>query len=209
MFNKFLFISLIIIIFLYSLDTIGQEGIWVDTPVSKISEAIKTLQPYYFKEPLTKRKSKFLYDLSKAIRDSTKEFNIDPMIAVSIARRESSLLPSVGLGMKQTKFPERGPVWVGPNDEKGYFQILPDSAVERVCNFNCNQFNPYCNSKTAMCWLNHSREICGSNPWQFVAGYGLPKCVSTEHAKRLYHVRRARNYFVEILGNRAESRWSE
>ena len=99
--------------------------------------------------------------------------------------------------------------WVGPDGEKGFFQIMPNGAIERQCGHGCDQFDSDCNAETAMCWFSKAQELCGEDPWLYVGGYGRSRCPgSVEEAQSWREVRRARAFLCDAVGDdECERRW--
>lgn len=160
-----------------------------------VLDAIDKLQPYYSKghnDRARSRRNGQKARLAHAINDAAKRYRIDPLIAVAMARRESSLHPIVGYGKRD-----------GALGERGYFQIFPNGYAERVCGLDngarCNQYDEQCNARTAMCWLAKIREQCGDDPWIYVGGYGRTRCPrDRDEAQRWAEVVTARDFYCEI-----------
>lgn len=166
--------------------TFGETG--RDTTVSILMDGIVKLQPYYYHE---ERERVEAFRLAHAISAASKIYDIDPLIALAVARRESSLLPAVGSGRV------RG----GGGLDVGYFQVRAGSAAERHCG-RCVTGDIECNARIGLCWLSYARSVCGSDPWLYIGGYGRGRCPSNRgEAVSWSEIRIARNFFCEIVEN--------
>lgn len=165
----------------------GEEGTSCE---SRVHTAIQKLQPWYYqsRDPITlSRRGEHLTDLTNAICTASSENNIDPILAVAIAFRESSLLPVVGRGEKN-----------GERGERGYFQVMPGGPAERFSPGECSQHVPDCNAKTAMRFMDFLRARC-DNTWSWVGSYGRGiDCPSIEEAREWTEVKVARSYLCRI-----------
>jgi hypothetical protein len=164
-----------------------------------VQEAIQELQPWYYqsRDPVTlSRRSEQLTQLTNAICNASRETKIDPILAVAIAFRESSLHPIVGRGERD-----------GKRGERGYFQVMPGSSAERFAPFDCSQHEPECNAKTALRFMSFLRDKC-DNTWSWVGSYGRGvKCPDIEVAREWTEVRIARRYLCKI--GDCDSIWPE
>ena len=137
--------------------------------------------------------------LVSIIYDAAMTHRIDPWIALAVAYRESSLLPSVGSGGRR-----------GARGELGYFQIMPGGSAMRVCGAGRPMTSPAANADTAMCYLAHVRQLCESDdPSIYVAAYSMRNCPTTPaKALRIPATRRARELLCEMAGDeRCERIW--
>lgn len=167
-----------------------QDPAPVDVELDKLAEAVVRLQPRRFSpgDPAARQ-------IAGMVRDAARRFGQDPYVALAIARRESSFDPRVGNGEI-----------VGGLGERGFFQIYPDGAAEKLCG-GCDQAEPVCNAHTAMCWLSLRREECGESPWVYVGAYGRRKCPKRWEARGWREVRRARMFFCLAMGQGCEDYW--
>lgn len=162
-----------------------------NTCYSQVWSASQKLQPWFYSsrdvETLTKRHAR-LNDLTNAICTASEENNIDPILAVAIAFRESGLHPFVGLGSRD-----------GARGERGYFQVMPEGTAQRFSPGNCSQHEPDCNAITAFRFMNYLKQRCGDNTWVWLGAYGRGiDCPTEEQAKEWNEVRLARNYLCKI-----------
>jgi len=165
-----------------------------DPLLDALTAGVIKLQPYLYGEgsPEARR-------LAALIRRQAEAHQVSPWLALAVARRESSLHPRVGRGHQ-----------VGTLGEVGYFQVIPGGAAERTCGRGCDQAEPECNARTAMCWLAHSRTECGTDPWVYVGAYGRRRCPrNAAEARRWPEVRRARGFLCEAMGASCVTTWPE
>jgi len=159
----------------------------VDHHIEQLTEAVFEHQPFYRRFQKAKAKR-----LAVIITTSALDEDIPPMIALTVALRESALLHKVGsLG------------------ELGIFQVHPTGRAKVVCSDGCDLSLPSCNAKTAMCWLSKARELCGESPWLWVGGYGRSRCpTDIDEAKSWHEVKRARRILCELT-DRCSVLWPE
>ena len=130
-------------------------------------------------------------ELALAIDGAAREWDIDPMVAVAIAFRESAFASDVGHGRKR-----------GDLGEVGWFQIYPHGAAQRECGGGCPQRESDCNTATAMCWLARRRDECGADPWRWVAAYGRRgRCPSARLSRTMPEVRAARDIYCRLVAD--------
>lgn len=160
---------------------------------SVVWSASQTLQPWYKTGPLTTlaTRAQHLKTLTAAICKASNETGINPLIALAVARRESSLLPMVGLGEKN-----------GARGERGYFQILPRGPAEQFAPDHCDQYDPLCNAMTAMRYMVHVQTVCNTHdPWVWIGAYGTSKCPSSRDAREWMGLKAARHFLCEVDDN--------
>lgn len=145
--------------------------------IDQLTEAVFEHQPFYRRVQKAKARR-----LATIIAMSALGEDIPPMIALTVALRESALLHKVGsLG------------------ELGIFQVHPTGRAKIVCSGGCDLSLPTCNARTAMCWLSKARDICGESPWLWIGGYGRSRCPrDIEEAKTWDEVKRARRILCEL-----------
>lgn len=166
----------------YAMGETGQ-----DTTVTVLMDGIVKLQPYYYHD---ERERVEAFRLAHAIDVASRAYDIDPLIALAVARRESSLLPAVGSGHVR-----------GGERDVGYFQVREGSAAERHCG-RCATGDIECNARIGLCWLSYVRSVCGSDPWFYIGGYGRGRCPSNRReAVSWSETHIARNFFCEIVEN--------
>lgn len=171
---------------------VADEFISQQQAQESIADAILTLQPWFTRAKTdTQRRSRRQHvdHIVRAISSASKTHDIDPLLSVAIAFRESSLLPEVGLGAR-----------TGAHGDVGYFQVLPNSAAQRLCGTCEDLADPMCNAHVALCYMKRVRDHCGSdNPWVWVGGYGRSRCPrSLREARSWGEVRRARSLFCKV-----------
>lgn len=166
----------------------------------RVQAAALKLQPWYAGSTDSRTLSlrlRHLDDVTRAICAASAETGIDPVLAVAVARRESSLLPLVGLGTKN-----------GSRGERGYFQILPNGAAERFSPDACSQHDPYCNASTALRYMAFLQNRCGStDPWVWVGAYGSDHCPTAVESRSWRVVQLARSFYCDIAD--CSSLWPE
>jgi len=154
--------------------------------------AAQALQPWFYQANTVEgqgRRAALLVDLTRAVCISSAAFDIDPLLALSVARRESSLLPRVGLGQQN-----------GLRGERGYFQVMPDGAAERYRPNVCSQHEPKCNAMTALGFMAELRDnVCQSDdPWIWLGAYGRGRCPDAQEARAWDELRLARRFLCDI-----------
>lgn len=141
-------------------------------------EAIIKLQPSYADRRHRARR------LAEIIREPAAEYGINPFIALAIAMKESSLLPNR----------------MGALGEEGYWQVMPRGYARRVCSGGCEPSSPRCNARTAICYMDHVRSLCGDSPWVWVNAYGMRRCPREAETRAMRPSRRARGFLVATVG---------
>lgn len=162
------------------------SGIWYGAQI---------LQPWYKRGQNPRQQGqriKALKVLVGAISAASAETGIPGGIALAVARRESSLLPSVG----------RCEI-LGSRGEQGYFQVMPGGVVEREhAPADCDDMtNPLCNARTALRAMASVRDRCeGSSPWVWVGVYGRGHhgCPSEAEVREWAEVARSRTFYCQI-----------
>jgi len=178
----------IMLVMLVSVDVMAEEC----NPM--VWEAAQTLQPWFTTGVGTARtvRANQLTTLTKAICTATDETGINPLLALAIARRESSLLPLIGLGKRD-----------GARGERGYFQVLPRGPAEKFAPPGCSQHDPECNATTALRYLKHVRTVCGhpDDPWVWIGAYGTSRCPSPTEARTWIGLKVARRFLCDVDKN--------
>lgn len=185
-----LWVLTLAIVFSLICSTIYAFGEEANSCYSHVHSAIQKLQPWYYSssDPVAlSHRSEHLDVLSRAICNASDETGIDPLLAVAIAFRESSLHPIVGSGARD-----------GERGEQGYFQVMPGGPALRFSPLDCSQHEPGCNAKTALRFMSFLRERC-EDTWSWVAAYGRGSgCPSRSQAKEWTEVRVARGHLCKI-----------
>jgi hypothetical protein len=150
----------------------------------RMVQAIIQEQPYY------KTRARSALRLARIIYDAAEEHTQSPWIALAMAYKESSLSPGVG-ELQVT----------GGLGEEGYFQIMPRSYPGRTCGKGRSMGNARANADTAMCYLAHVRDICGTDdPWQYVSAYGMRRCPRPGEGRGLRPSKRGRRILCRMVG---------
>lgn len=145
----------------------------------RLVQTIIKLQPSYEGQ---RGKARYLAEL---IIESAAEYAVNPYIVLSVAMKESSLLPNQ----------------IGGLGEQGFFQVMPRGYARRVCSGGCDSASASCNARTAICYLDHVRELCGDDPSIYVLAYGMSSCpTNLASAIQSRPVRRARGFLVDAVG---------
>jgi hypothetical protein len=154
--------------------------------------AIQVLQPWYHRTPSElerARRAGHLLELTIGTCIAAKVHHIDPLLAVAVAFRESSLIPRVGLGAQN-----------GLRGEMGYWQVMPHSTARRFQPNRCSQHDPKCNAMTAlgyMAWLRDT-ECANDDPWIWLGAYGRGPCPTPIEARTWSELRVARRHLCTI-----------
>jgi hypothetical protein len=104
-----------------------------DPVLDAMTAAVIKLQPYIYGGAEEEARS-----LASVIHGAATVNGVDPLVALAVARRESSLNLWVGLGRV-----------TGITGALGYFQVIPRWAAERTCGCGCDQADPECNAAVA------------------------------------------------------------
>jgi hypothetical protein len=170
--------------------------------VGDLRSAVVTLQPWFVSaksQDDADRREAHLSELVSAVTEASKEYGVDPYLAISIARRESSLFPRVGRG-----------IVLGKNGDTGYFQILPRGEAVHVCGVCDDLKLPQCNARVALCYMTHLKKRCGSDPWVWMAAYRYGRCPDRDEARDMPEIRLTRRFLGEIVGAaRCQALWPE
>lgn len=190
-FDKFfLFVTVMTILLFLIFGAFWAYGEEATSCESRVHHAIQKLQPWYYqsRDPIAlSRRGEQLSQLTNAICNASRETKIDPILAVAIAFRESSLHPIVGCGERD-----------GKRGERGYFQVMPGGSAEGFAPTDCSQHEPECNARTALRFMSFLRDKC-DNTWSWVASYGRGvKCPEIKIAREWTEVRVARSYLCKI-----------
>jgi hypothetical protein len=150
-----------------------------EDPVAELEkrmvQAIIQEQPYYQSRPRAALR------LARIIYEAAEEHGQNPWIALSMAYKESSLSPGVG--------------------EEGYFQVMPRSYPIKRCGQGRSMGNARANADTAMCYLEHVRDICETDdPWQYVSAYGMSRCPRPGEGQSLRPSTRGRKILCRMVG---------
>jgi hypothetical protein len=170
-----------------------------DQCIESVWYAVQQLQPWYRRAPdavVASRRAAQLRDLTDAICAASTAYDINPLLAVAVAFRESSLLPQVGLGGRN-----------GARGERGYFQVMPGGAAEAFRPGECSQHEPRCNAFTALGYMASLRQQSslagygkgGLLTWVYLGAYGRSTGIpSLEEAVEFTELHRARATFCRI-----------
>ena len=142
-----------------------------------VTDAIVKLQPRYQRVEAEELAGYFI-----EAANVNKERPFDPLLLVSIAMRESSLLPEA----------------VGQLGEIGLLQV--HGVALRFLPSGCTIEEPRCQLLAGAGYLDYVREVCGGSTWKWVAAYGMSRCPSEEMARNSHSVILAYRYYVSIGG---------
>lgn len=128
------------------------------------------------------------------LRDAGEHTDIDPLLLLAVAYRESSLHPDVARCRR-----------TGARGELGLMQVMPSGYALTFAPDGCDQCDPVCSIHTGARFLASLREHCGGSTWRWVAAYGHRRCPSEERARGDRSTVRARAIYDQIGG----SAWDE
>ncbi len=162
---------------------LGEEG---PDEVAVVASAIRTLQPAASQERASRLAGVFV----QAGRDVA----IEPLILVSISRRESSFFPSVeNLTKLGTSRQERGLM----QNHGIALNFRPEGCPRTLEGAECQVG---CGAR----YLAHAREECPGSPWRWVSYYGTGVCRSEAQSRRDWQAQLAHNYYVAAGGQEWE-----
>jgi len=148
-----------------------------DTPlISRVMTAISALRPTLSDGRVG--------DLATVFVDAGQETEIDPLLLVALARRESGLRPSAR----------------GNLGEIGLLQVHGVGLKHRpeVCARSLTTAD--CQVRTGAAFLQWVRASCPGSTWRWVCSYARSHCCSEEVARNDIGTRRAHRYHQEIGG---------
>lgn len=191
----FLSVLAILLTIVAARDLFGEEGQGVVDPACRASVwySAQQLQPWYRRavDPIAmSRRAKVLQDFTDATCTEAPPRRILPKLAVSLAFRESSIMPHTGLGKKN-----------GLKGERGYWQVMPNGKAESFVPRECSQHVASCNAKSAMsylAWLRDDYCKSGSDLWILVGAYGRGHCPGPREARSWEEVKVARRIYCSI-----------
>lgn len=202
--RTFLSVLTILLTIVIARDLFGEEGTPAQACRTSVWYAAQKLQPWYKRAATVEARSlrvRHLEDFTNATCAEAPSRDIPPLLAVSLAFRESSIMPHTGLGKK-----------LGLKGERGYWQVMPDGKAESFVPRDCKQSNPSCNAKSAMsylAWLRDDYCNAGDDPWIYVGAYGRGHCPGGPREARSWEeVQVARRIYCSIEPNCAET-WPE
>ena len=123
------------------------------------------------------------------IREAGARTDLDPLLLLAVAYRESSLHPDVARCRR-----------TGARGEQGVMQVMPGGYALRWAPDGCDQCEPVCSIHTGARFLAALREHCGGSTWRWVAAYGHRRCPSEERARADRSTVRARAIYQGIGG---------
>jgi len=147
---------------------------------AELQAAVLRLQPRY------ERNHRGAQRVASVVFTAARTHGIDPLLALAMASRESSLNPNVRLGS---------------GGEMGLFQVMPRSHALQVCGRGRDMGQPRANADTALCYYAHLKTVCETDDnWVLVGAYGTGKCYSPGDARGLTCSRRKRAELVRAVG---------
>lgn len=191
--KAFLSVLTILLTIVVARDLFGEEGDVQQTCRTQVWYGTQQLQPWYKRaiDPVTlSHRARVLQDFTDATCAEAPSRNIPPRLAVSIAFRESSIMPHTGLGKKN-----------GDDGERGYWQVMPNGKAESFVPSACSMHVASCNAKAAMSYLAWLRdEYCegGEDWWVAVGAYGRGRCPGPREARNWEEVQVARRIYCQI-----------
>jgi len=166
---------------------IGDTG-----ALSSIEYGIRELQPAISDER-AKRLTAIFYNAGQ-------RHNIDPLLLVAIAFKESSLSEAVENRRKRGELGEYGlmqthGVALNFRPADCNHHLLPVKGRMGV-----NASKAYCQVETGAAYLAEARRKCGGTWARWIAAYGMGRCPSDSYAKTTRPVQRAYKYYKQIGG---------
>lgn len=166
-------------------DALAQEA---PERTEDVAVAIRTLQPAVDADRAVR--------LARIFDVAGEESDLDPLLLVALAMRESSFLEAV----------ERGEV-VGALGEIGLMQshgvaigYRPTGCDRDLRWHGDDDRRAMCQILTGARFLAAVREHCGGSWWRWVASYGASRCLTEDEARAHRSATNARRYYVEIGG---------
>lgn len=143
---------------------------------NKELDAVMKLQPMHTQEVAA--------SWAGAFRSAGKESDIDPLLLIAIAYRESSIRDDV----------------VGKLGEQGPMQLHGAALMHRPR--ACNPAEMTCSIRGGAAVLQYWRSACNDDRWAvWIGAYGLGQCPSYGDAAKLRSVQRARALYEKIGGD--------
>ena len=141
-----------------------------------VRTAITTLQPRHTPEVAAAYAGLFLR--------AADEHELDPLLLVAIAFRESSLISGVR----------------GALGERGLLQVHGAALLGRPSECSAELLTTSCELRTGAAWLAHSRDVCPGTMWRWVTAYGHGRCLSEAASRQTRGTAVARRYYVQVGG---------
>jgi len=150
---------------------------------SDVCNAMRILQP-----AMSEERAETLADIFESAGEETE---IDPLLLVAIAFRESSFSERV------ERLEHRGSL-----GELGLLQV--HGAALRMRPEGCSETleGAACQIRTGARWLAFVRERCPGSTWRWLAAYGRGRCISEQDARGDRSARIAASYYRRIGGVR-------
>lgn len=174
--------------------TLGLAGWSVATCASRpalgcdevcvVAAAVRRLQPAADEERAG--------ELAGVFVAAGREADLDPLLLVAIAMRESSLHPAVEA---RTRLGSRG--------EVGLMQVHPRGPAMRLRPADCDEDldGAGCQVRTGARFLAFVREHCPGSTWRWVAAYGRSRCPSEAEARGDRNAAIAASYYSRAGGS--------
>jgi len=155
----------------------GSDG----PTTADVARGVQTLQPGADDDRAAR--------LASVFSTAGQRHEIDPLLLVAIAFRESSLSPEVELHRRR-----------GQLGEGGLMQVHGVALTRRPHYCPTPLPDAECQVETGAAWLAEVRETCGGSWWRWVAAYGMARCPSENDARSADSARTAHRYYRRIGG---------
>lgn len=160
-----------------------DEGVIEEDVIEEVVDAIVVLQPATDSPRATK--------LARVFVEAGQTTEVDPLLLVAIAMRESSLREDVE---RLERFGSRG--------ERGLMQAHGAALRLRPERCTSDLEGAWCQVMTGARWLAYVRDRCPGSPWRWVAAYGMSRCPTEQQAGMDASTRRARTLYARVGGDR-------
>jgi hypothetical protein len=122
-----------------------------------------------------------------------RETNVEPLLLLAIAMRESSLHPAVEARTRR-----------GSRGEVGLMQVHPSGPAIRLRPADCDEDldGARCQVRTGARFLAFVRDHCPGSTWRWVAAYGRSRCPSETEARADRNAAIAAGYYSRAGGVR-------
>lgn len=152
--------------------------------VEQVASAIKTLQPAANEQRANR--------LAELIVDAATESDLDPLLIVAVAMRESSFNPAVESLMVKGSRGELGLLQVHPKNRRA-LDMRPDDCDRGLSTARCQIV-------TGARWLAYSRSTCPGSTWRWIVAYGSGQCVSEKAARINRGAAVAASFYARVGG---------
>jgi hypothetical protein len=164
-------------VLLQTLRALGHDG----PTAAEIASGVQTLQPGASEARAGR--------LAGVFHAAGHRNELDPLLLVALAFRESSLSKSVE---NLRRF--------GALNEIGLMQCHGKALHYRPRGCGWELVGARCQVETGAAYLAAARKQCGGSWYRWVGAYGLGRCPSEGYARKMRGVKNARRYYVRIGG---------